>query len=161
MLRSISWGQFITFLLLAGVVYYLYVFVRYYRREGIGFLAKMRERAGQEAGASPIDTDKSQVAEGPVQTRLFDTKESKPGQAAELFNVMEKVVELLKGVVAQGIVDGDEPGLMMEYFRQILSKYGYLKGTPYQVAINNFLIRTCSKSFSMVLGEQELESLWV
>ena len=46
MLHSITWKQFIEFITLAAGVYYLWVGVRFYRRDIVALLAGKRARKG-------------------------------------------------------------------------------------------------------------------
>lgn len=99
-------------------------------------------------------------AEGAPVRDLFGSKEAEPERTPELFKVMEKVMLLLKGVVSQGAVRRVSREELLDQLAGVLSGYHQLKGTPYQDAVNNFLMRTCSSNFSLLLGENELEVLW-
>jgi len=94
------------------------------------------------------------------QPTLFRGEQVAAGQSPELFKVMEKVIALLKGVVSQGVANGIQEEELTDHIRQVLTGYHQLKRTPYQVAINNFLIRTCTSNFSLLLDEERLEILW-
>lgn len=161
MLQSISWVQFGSFLLVANSGYYLYVLVRYYRAEitsffsGKGRVQKALKKSGApeapQGGASKVES---------VQPGLFGGGLAQPDPAPTLFMVMEKVIVLLKGVVSKGVAEGISREDLLGQLSDVLAKYGQLKGTPYQDGINNFLTRTCSSNFSLLLGEDELDVLW-
>ena len=115
---------------------------------------------GKAAGGNGRDSPLSGGAGETGQVTLFKGEEPGPGQTPELFKVMEKVLTLLKGVVSQAVVAGTNRDELTDHLIEVLSGYHQLKGTPYQEAINNFLVRTCTSNFSFTPDEQELQGLW-
>lgn len=166
MLQSISWVQFCTALLVAGVVYYLYVLGWYYRTEIFRLLSRKRREAASAPGRRELWVEPSAVVQAEAAARvgaqagLFAEEVEGPDRTTEMFKVMDRVISLLKGVVSQAVTEGTERGELMEHIGEVLGEYGQLKGTPYEATINNYLVRTCSSNFSLVLGEEELEVLW-
>lgn len=154
MLKQISWAQFGFFLFAAIVVYYLYVLVRFYHKEIGDLLAGKKRRpapARKEASASPTSVDGGQAS-------LFGT--DRPDETPELFKVMEKVISDLKTLVGVAVADRWGAEELKDRIQEVLGKFGQLKKTPYQIAINNYIVRVCSSNFSLVLDEDELEGLW-
>ena len=193
MLRSISWGQFTEFMLMATGIYYFYVLARYYRKEitafffgshgkapvsdigkTVGKVVAMseQEKAADKEGMPPRgdelpghkhdNTPDNTVSLPPVvaQADLFDEREGLPDQSSELFKVMDKVINLLKDLVSQGVATGIGREELTDHIREVLSNYHQLKQSPYQEAINSFLIRTCSTNFSLMLEAADLDVLW-
>ena len=115
---------------------------------------------GKAAGSNGRDSPLSGGAGGTDQVTLFKGEGPGPGQTPELFKVMEKVLTRLKGVVSQAVVAGTNRDELTDHVSEVLSGYRQLKGTPYQEAINNFLVRTCTSNFSFTPDEQELQGLW-
>lgn len=154
---------------MAGVVYYVYVVGRFYRKEIISFLRGKRG-AGQAPGKPvrpgagkaglPLAGPGGDVVPDPRQPKLFQGTEEGAGAAPELFKVMEKVVGVLKSVVAQAVAGGTEKEELLDHIQEVLAGYGHLRGTPYQESINRFLMKTCSSNFSLVLGDMDLVDLW-
>ena len=79
---------------------------------------------------------------------------------APLTSVTEKVIAQLKQVVSRGVDEGIDREELMDHIGEVLAGYGQLRQTPFQTAIDNFLIRTCSTNFSLELTEEELSVLW-
>jgi hypothetical protein len=77
-----------------------------------------------------------------------------------LFRAMGTVIIQLKEVVRQAKEGGTDRESLTNQLSEVLRKYGQLKGTSYQAGINNFLTRTCSTNFSLLLGADELEVMW-
>ena len=144
MLGSISWGQFTVFMLALTAVYYAYVVGRYYRREVMEFL---RGKGRADPQGPP----------GKGQGELFVEP---GGDSKVLFKMMDEAVGHLKGIVAQGVASKMDRENLLDHMHQVLLRYGQLRGTPYEGAVNNFIARTLSSSFSLVLGETEVKSLW-
>jgi len=151
----------------AGGGYYLFVGMKFYGKEVKDFLSG---KGVKEVGANTVATpagrgngvDQIQVpdfSEG-GQPALFGSEDEMGDGTQEMFKAMEKVIALLKEVMNQGAVRKIGREELLDQFTEVLRKYRQLKGTHYQLAVNNFLVRTCSSNFSLVLGENELEVLW-
>jgi len=187
MLRSISWGQFTEFMLMATGIYYFYVIARYYRKEITAFffgshgrapapdsgkvegkVVAMPELSAGKEGMSQRGNDLPGLSQGNPpghlpeveQADLFEAREGFPDQSSELFKAMDIVITLLKEVVSQGVADGINREELTDHIREVLASYHQLKQSPYQEAINSFLIRTCSTNFSLVLEGADLDVLW-
>jgi hypothetical protein len=78
----------------------------------------------------------------------------------ELFKVMEKAIVLLRQVVAEASAAGVRREELEDRIRTVLSGYRQLVKTPYQVSINNFIARTCTTNFSLMLSDAEIAALW-
>ncbi|HTR29901.1 MAG TPA: hypothetical protein VMH27_11570 [Puia sp.] len=153
MLKSISWSQFGLFLLLGAIVYYGWVAIRYYGRELRGFANRKATEKDPAEGAQSAD------AADTAQPTLF--KEASADESApELFKVMEKVITKLKSLVGEMTGKGIQRQELLDRLKAALAGYHHLKRTPYQVAINNYIERTCRTNFSLPLSEVDLEELW-
>jgi hypothetical protein len=170
MMHAISWGQFFEVTAILVAFYYVGVGLGFYRKEIMGFLtgrgkvsAGERVSGGEgkvkavEAGVLVAAPVAPEAVDG-GQATLFEEREH--SESPEMFKVMEKVIGLLKGVVSQAVAERLPVDDLLDHFREVLGNFGQLKGTPYQIAINNFLARTCTSNFSLVLDEDGVGSLW-
>lgn len=73
---------------------------------------------------------------------------------------MEKVIVLLRQMVSEAAATGVRREELEDRIRMLLSGYRQLVKTPYQVSINNFIQRTCTTSFSLLLSDKEIAELW-
>ena len=93
-----------------------------------------------------------------AQARLF--QERPAGETPELFKVMEKVILLLRQVVTEAAGTEITAEELQERIWGVLSGYRQLRRTPYEIAINNFISRTCATTFSLLISDVEIEALW-
>ena len=135
MLKMISWLTFITAGLFLLLAYYAVVAIRYYRSE-IAALLKGKMIHTKVAGHPQSEADK------------------KP----ELFKGMEKAIVALKESLPGASADGSNREEVLAILKRILRQYGYLKGTPYAIAIDHFLLRETNQSVR--LNEEEVRGLW-
>ncbi|MDO6431560.1 hypothetical protein Q4E93_13225 [Flavitalea sp. BT771] len=73
---------------------------------------------------------------------------------------MERAIAVIRQLISQGIENKLDRENLLDHIREVLSDYRELRGTAYDQAINNFLVRVCSSEFSLMLGEGELAELW-
>src|SRR5580698_160466 len=139
MLEHISWGMF--FKVMGGLVaaYYVGLLVIRYRPKG-----------------------KAAEAVEPVEEQglLFPGNSGQEDRNPELFQVMERVISLLKGLVGRGVAEHWGEAELKDHIYEVLSGYHQLRRTPYEVAINNFIVRTSLSNFSLELDAVTLEGLW-
>jgi len=76
----------------------------------------------------------------------------------KLFKVTEKVAALLREVMNEAAATGVTRADLEDRIQKVLAEYRYLVKAPYEVAINNFISRTCRTQFS--LTEEDLRRLW-
>jgi hypothetical protein len=206
MLHGVSWVQFLAFLGIGLVIYYLVVGIQFFgntvgdKMSGKRTAGRTPEKdgsvglAGESAAAGGLRSPQgsglpggsgTSASPGKVEERdngtreagrggavrtvmpeedgqpsLFRAEPKGQGETAELFKVMEKVIGLLKEVMSQGVAQHPTREELTDRIREVLGKYGQLKRTPYQVAVNNYIIRVCSSQFALVLDEDALDRLW-
>lgn len=179
MLHTISWLQFAILVALGLVLYYSVILLRYYQKELRAFSQGKGASASKPSGspgsvvalpdakegsqaAVRHGSDKTLLASDPPkgQVTLFDEKAATDTDKPELFKVMEQVISKLRTIVEDGVNSGITKEELEDHVRGVLASYKYLRQTPYEVAINNFIVRTCTTHFSLMLSEEELAQLW-
>ena len=164
MLKGISWGQYGVFILLVTAGYYLYIGLRFWGagiisgsgRRKFGATDLKRVPGGAREGRASADPA---VASESDQAELFERADGVT-KGNELFKAMQRAIEVVRQVIAQGVEHKLDRGNLLDHLREVLSNYRQLKGTDYAGTINNFLARVCSSEFSLQLGEAELAELW-
>ena len=135
MLSTISWGQFLFFLLGCLTGYYAVLCWKYYRTSLLNWWKSKR------AHSLPVeDTDRIELED----------------QFAAANQCANRI---------RGLLYGPETNLteaeMLASIQQLFRDYGWLKGTPFQIAINNLLMYGFEQRFDRPLEENELELCWI
>ena len=117
-------------------------------RSGPGAEKGMRLVSGKTAGPDG------------VQGEMF---EGQPGEheTPKGFRQMEKAVALLQALTVDWSVTTLRREELEEEIGKILAGYRQLRGTQYEVAINNYLERTCKTRFALTLTEEDIKRLWI
>ena len=136
MFSSISWQQYIIFLLIALLIYYISIALLYFRTEIAGLFRrdKIRNISFSAISSSVIKED---------------------GDNSILFPAVHELVEELKEVIrftADKNFPKEEIGMTL---KNRIVKYPQLKDTPFVTAINNFLREQLPQ-----LEETDLKRLW-
>jgi hypothetical protein len=139
---------------LLTALYYGYVAVRFYRREIMGLLRGAKNNQQTSNAQAPAVNSRP----APEQGTMFPVTSS--DQASELFKAMEKVIGLLKQMISDGVTSGIGRDDLLDHIRELLAQYRHLRRTQYQIAINNFLVRSCASNFSLPLADEDLAKLW-
>lgn len=162
MLKGISWGQFLVFILVATGVYYLYVLLVYYRADAFELLTrrgrKNKETLAKEVGVNGASAEADTKSSG-SQPELF-AKEGGDAEGNEQFQQMQRAIAVVRQVIEQGIVNKLDRENLLDHINEVLGDYRALRKTEYGETINNYLIRVCSAELSLELGERELAGLW-
>lgn len=135
MLSTISWGQFLFFLLGCLTGYYAVLSWKYYRTSLLNWWKSKRARSIPEQDTIRIELEDQFAAANQCANRI------------------------------RGLLDGPESELteseLLASIQQLLRDYGWLKGTPFQIAINNLLMYGFEQRFERPLEENELELCWI
>jgi hypothetical protein len=175
MLHTISWARFGAVLFIGLVFYYGYVFLRFYRRDLVAFVRGKSSGRGGLAGSAETSVKEAREImdqrSAPAVNAVQTAAKTRGGQAAlflgdregetpELFKVMEKVIALLRQLFGEAAATGIRRKELEDRIRTALAGYRQLVKTPYQVSINNFIQRSCTTMFSLLLSDTEIARLW-
>jgi len=152
MLSKISWSQYLTTVLAILVLYYLYVFIRYYASD----LQKGPGQRKQPVPDAVTPYTNTTEAEEPSYQSTQTTSEI----ADDSFEKIELLIEELKQymeVESKSLLVNDN---VAQDLKQIVGKYHSLKYTPYKSAINELILAECSKYGLATLDESDMEGLW-
>ena len=155
MLKGITWGQFSIFILVVTIIYYLYVYLRFFTADVGRWLSRKRiDSSGKNK------TDKEGNMESTSgQGELFKKEVPENGDD-KLFALMQQAITTIRQLIAQGIENRLDRENLLDHIREVLRDYRQLKDTEYAETINNFLMRVCSSELSLELEEGEVAVLW-
>ena len=170
MLKGITWGQFLDFLIVVTGGYYLYVFVAYYKAEVLGWLTRKGgkkadpagDTSGDHSGGSPDETASTAMASEAARSveAARNERADAGNDSGEQFRAMQRAIAVIRQVIAQGIENKLDRENLLDHIKEVLGSYRQLRKTEYAETINNFLIRVCSSELSLEIGEAELTDLW-
>jgi hypothetical protein len=138
MLQSISWSQFVVFLLISMTVYYLAIFFVYFK-----FL---RSLIAVFSAGNPGPKINSFQEDADDPDHLLD-------QVSKLTNsIKENIAETASGHFVR------EEFLFS--LKSVLKQYPALKDTGFQTGINYIISESTEKKCGIILSEVELNGLW-
>lgn len=163
MLNSISWTEYLAFVVLLLIAYYLFVGLKFYSFELSALLKGKRP-----SGALAIETAEDDVIDGSKhfqdnQVELFPTYNRYAPQVQETDDTFQKVEELtaeLKKVIEDAVSNNIIKEEFILSLQLALKKYHFLKGSPFLVAINNLIASECDKHNFIHLTADERVMLW-
>ena len=146
MFNSISWSSYLQFIFFILLPYYAAILAVYYRKDIFLQFAGWQQSSTRSGPASPIDKT--------VQTN----KENNAINDA-LFSSVHDLLEELK-TVFKSANDKNYPKEELLMALQVkLKAYPQLKGTAFQVAINNHIVQQAVEC-KMPLEENEIKHCW-
>lgn len=163
MLNSISWTDYLVFIVLLLIAYYLFVALKFYSFELSSLLKGKRPSV-----AFATETAADEVIDGSKhfqdnQVELFPTYNRYAPQAQETDDTFQKVEELtdkLKKVIEDAASNKTIKEEFILSLQLVLKKYHFLKGSPFLVAINNLIASECDKYNFIQLSADERVMLW-
>ncbi|WP_143307260.1 hypothetical protein [Chitinophaga vietnamensis] len=142
MLSSISWACYLLVAALLIGIYYSIIFIRYFRRPP--------PRESEER--RPIDP----------QLSLFDGEQEDLPNAnpADLFTPALGLSARVRDVMKTAADEKYSKAGLVLILRQLIAEYPALKGTPFQVAINNVIISESKNMGAAGLNDDDVRLLW-
>jgi hypothetical protein len=138
MLQSISWSQFVVFLLISMTLYYLAIFIIYFKllRSLVAVFSHLSP--GSKNNDGPDDAGDPDHLLDQVSGLTSSIKET-IGEAASGHFVREEFLFSLKSMLKQ---------------------YPELKDTGFQTGINHIIAESSEKKCGIILSADELKGLW-
>jgi hypothetical protein len=152
MLNKISWSSFIWILVLAVVVYYLYVFIAYYRKDifSFGTITKKPPEL-KNKNKSSINNKPSHPDNSPIEPEI-------PGE--ESFTVVHELLEDLKELFLTASKKKMVKEELIQAIGSKLKTYPSLRETELAEDINTHLILESKEKCQMDLLPEDLKQIW-
>lgn len=149
MLSKISWSEYFYAVALILVVYYAYVFLRYYAGDVQHNLSRKKSYTQELEEEEPI-------------VDVIDQDEPTEVQEAEdnNFDQIESLIEQIKIRIeadSKTVIYNENFGLELQ---QVIQSFPALKYTPYKSAINELILTECSKYGITKLDEEDIAKFW-
>lgn len=163
MLNSISWTEYLVFVVLLLIAYYLFVGLKFYSFELSSLL-----KGKTPSVALATETAADAVIDGSEnfqdnQAELFPTYNRyapRPQETDDTFQQVEELTTELKKVIEDAASNNTIKEEFILSLQLALKKYHFLKGSPFLVAINNLIASECDKYNFIRLTADERVMLW-
>lgn len=166
MFTNTSWLEYLVFVTIVLIVYYLYVGLKFYSQQLRLILSGKRKlfTATEHNNLQPEDTyDNAPLLQGEEQQELFVSEKKYASSIKEIDDTFQKAEELA-ALLQESIAYAASKNYIKEEFilsiQLLLKKYHVLKGTPYLVDVNNLIASECEKHGYILLNAEELVMLW-
>jgi len=143
MLSNVSWGEYLTALVILVIVYYFFVGSKYHQKEIKSFLSGKLPKKNKTASGNGQDKPTGENA-------MTDAS----------FDELEAVVNDLRYAVFERAGRSVGKQELLNILKQRLAKYEGLQRLAYRVAINNAIIANAKEVCGIVFSEYELNSAW-
>ena len=150
MFTNISWTTCILVVILLLAVWYLFIGLRFYFNDLQNLLARKGKRDVELTNDENYSTPNAEYTS--EQTEASDTD--------SLYHEVENLTRKLKETIADASSKNYHREEFIFLLQLTLKECPHLKGSPYQVAINNLIISECEKYGSLHLSAEEQVMLW-
>lgn len=156
MLNDISWTDYIMAVGITLVIYYLFIGVKYYAGEIKDLLSGKRKFKLKPAlpAAHEKQYDQNIESEQPGITGFENSKDDE-------FIELEHLIGRLKTVIEDASHREMVPQEFKQYLTMILKEYPSIKDSPLRSSVNEMIISECQKYGTVMLNEDEVDSLWI
>lgn len=152
MLSSISWGQYLSAILISLICYYAYVGYKFFHWELLALIGIKKV----EPGATPIavaDIKKQFVSESHSD---YLPKEITDTDFTPVINAFEDEVKAFLQEAGNGI----DKASLLTTLQQISQKYPVLKSLDNSDELNLFILKEVEKYNSGIINLQDIQQLW-
>lgn len=152
MLSSITWGQYLSAILISLICYYAYVGYSYFKWELLALIGIKKV----EPGAIPIavaDLKKQFVSESHSD---YLPKDVTDNDITPVINAFEDEVKAFLQEAGNGI----DKASLLTALQQICQKYPVLKSSDNSDELNLFILKEVEKYNSGIINVQDIQQLW-
>ncbi|MBY0477695.1 MAG: hypothetical protein K2Q24_08600 [Chitinophagaceae bacterium] len=152
MLSSITWGQYLSAVLISLICYYTYVGYKYFHWELLAMIGIKKV----ESGATPIavaDLKKQFVSENHSD---YLPKETIDTDLTPVINAFEDEVKAF----LQEAGSGTDKASLLSALQQICQKYPVLRNSDNSDELNLFILKEVEKYNSEIIKVQDIQQLW-
>jgi hypothetical protein len=148
MLSSISWSQYITFLSLALIGYYLYISYKYFRWEILGLI-----------GIKRIVEKEMQIPVAEVKKQFTSSNHNDYLPKDNTDSIFQSFADEVKAYLYQANSSAPKEEILFA-LQQIISKYPAIKTIEDRAAINEFILGETEKHYQDFLNDDDLVKIW-
>ncbi len=151
MLKNISWTSYLIFILIALIIYYTTICLKYYKEEIKDILS------GRSSIFSKLKSGNAKIFIARNQNRLHHDQSDEHDLLPLINQLTEEINESLKQAAANNLIKEE----LIYSLQQLAKKYFKIKGTPFQSFISNYVLVESANYSSVHLSEEDLNTMWV
>lgn len=146
MLKNISWTNYLIFMLIVLIGYYITICLKYYKAEIRNIIS------GRYNIFSKIKSRNKKVFGVRTQNKLDEH---------DLFPLINQFADEIKNLLEQAAKNNFIKQEVIYSLQQLAKKYFQVKASPFQPFITNYILVESSNYSSIHLSEEDLNTLWV
>ncbi|MDB5222369.1 MAG: hypothetical protein JWN83_1036 [Chitinophagaceae bacterium] len=154
MFTEISWGTYITIVIVLLAVYYLFIGFRYYRRDLSQLISGGKTGFPDKA---KFTASKSDVIIKPRPHEAFMQLSVEDQNLYQLLQSLSDEIQALLGEAGNKRLNKDE---IITALKILIAKYSVLKNSSFRESIQNLIQTESETNCSIHLSEKELSELW-
>lgn len=139
MLSSFTWQDYLYLIAIATMLYYLWVIVRFFRKEMVQLF-------------HPRLIEDTPTIKAPDPTSKEDEEQA--------FTSLEIVVDSIRHEVFEAQPVADDKQALLTQITGKLAGFSYLSRPAFRAALNNFIIDQAEQRYSITFNEHELNTSW-
>jgi hypothetical protein len=155
MLHSFSWHSFLLIIISLAAIYYVIIFLAYYRKDAKDLLSGERF---PRTNKDKVKKDHPDLFPGQVAGQISENKSEEEAQ----FSLAHSLGSQLKQIIQEAARNRTVKEELMTAIQLVLRKdmYQLMKGTAFSIAINNLIQYECETQCSVHLSALEVNGLW-
>lgn len=159
MFTSKPWAVYAGITTGALLIYYIFVGWKYFRTE-ISSLLRSKPKKRQLDSSTLITEAQQTSGPGQQNEEIMEEEEQPAWQNEALFTQVEDLFEHLASEIEEAHQKNYNRQDLIQMLQLILKEYQVLKGTPFQIAVNNRIDSECAKYGSIHLSEGDKGEVW-
>jgi hypothetical protein len=154
LLHQISWHQYLTVALLAAIIYYLLVILRFYRPE----LQNLHRHISGDKPGEPLQALQYQPDEEAIKAAPVHDQTKEPYRE-EVITDTDILAGKLKACIAKAADKPFAPAILIPQLKKILQEHQPIAASA-RPAINRLVVGECEETGTALLTEEEVDQWW-
>lgn len=159
MFTNISWTNYLIVIALLVTAWYIITCLRFYFQD-LKNLFTVKRKFSFQKGRKEFSFNQPEQITNPELSDSNDNYFFNREETDNLFKIVEDLLSKLKEAISDAVSKNYTKEEFSFLLQLTLKEYPMLKGSPFQVAINNLIASECEKHSFIPLSAVELMMLW-